>query len=79
MAERNITIPQIGDTPGPYEIFEWHAKEGEDILVDQDLFTMELGKATMDVKSTYAGRLKNILKKEGEVWPGEIVAIIMLA
>lgn len=77
MIEHEIKIPQIGDTPGPYELFEWLIEVGSTVTVGVDLFSMEIGKATMEVKSTVSGELKEIYIREGEVQPGDVVGIVI--
>jgi pyruvate dehydrogenase E2 component (dihydrolipoamide acetyltransferase) len=60
-----VAVPDIGDfTDVP--IIEVHVAAGDVVAVDDPLVTLESDKATMDVPSTAAGEVRDLLVKVGD-------------
>jgi pyruvate dehydrogenase E2 component (dihydrolipoamide acetyltransferase) len=60
-----VAVPDIGDfTDVP--IIEVHVAAGDVVAVDDPLVTLESDKATMDVPSTAAGEIRDLLIKVGD-------------
>jgi pyruvate dehydrogenase E2 component (dihydrolipoamide acetyltransferase) len=60
-----ITVPDIGDFKD-VEVIDVLVKVGDKIEVETPLLTIETEKATMDVPSTSAGRVKSVALKKGD-------------
>jgi pyruvate dehydrogenase E2 component (dihydrolipoamide acetyltransferase) len=72
-----ILMPRLTDTMLQGVISHWYKKEGEKILQDEPLFTVETDKANVEVNASAAGVLLKIFCPEGEaVDVGARVAII---
>src|SRR4051812_21465192 len=64
-AATQVEVPDIGDfTDVP--IIELHVAVGDVIAVDDPLATLESDKATMDVPSSHAGRVTEVLVSVGD-------------
>ncbi len=50
-------LPDLGEGLAEAEIREWYVKEGDTVVVDQPLVSMETAKAVVDVPSPYAGKI----------------------
>ncbi len=62
MAQREVTVPDIGDfTDVP--VIEILVSEGDEVEVDAPLVTLESDKATMDVPSPFAGKVVELKVK----------------
>ncbi|RTL56385.1 MAG: dihydrolipoamide acetyltransferase, partial [Rhodocyclaceae bacterium] len=61
----NITVPDIGDF-ADIPVIEILVKVGDTIAVDDSICTLESDKATMDVPSSAAGVVKEVLVKVGD-------------
>jgi len=76
MAVIDIKVPDIGDFAevGVIEVF---VKPGDSIKVEQSLITVESDKASMEIPSSHAGVVKQVLVKLGDkVSKGSVVAIV---
>ena len=62
---RQITVPDIGDFKS-VDVIEILVKPGDAVTVEQSLVTLESDKATMEVPSPAAGKVKEILLKIGD-------------
>ncbi len=72
-----IKLPDLAENMQQAVITEWHAKENDRIVKDQDFVEVETDKATFDVSAPCGGVLVKIMKKEGEkVRADEIIAEI---
>ncbi|MFP5400600.1 MAG: dihydrolipoyllysine-residue acetyltransferase [Gammaproteobacteria bacterium] len=60
-----VTVPDIGDFDA-VPVIELFVKEGDTIKVDDAIATLESDKATMDVPSSHAGVVKEVLVKVGD-------------
>ena len=71
-----VSVPDIGDF-SEVEIIEVHAAPGDDIAKEQGLITLESDKASMDVPSSSAGKVKEMLVKVGDkVSEGDSIAVL---
>lgn len=78
--EKTVLLPKMGLTMVGATIVEWKKAEGDAITQGEPLYTMETGKATVDVEAPYTGILKEILVPEDEEAEcGDPVAIIEVA
>jgi dihydrolipoamide dehydrogenase len=69
-----LTIPDIGNFTG-VDVVDVLVKAGDRIEVDTPLVTLETDKASMDVPSTAAGRVTEVLLKRGDkVSKGSLIA-----
>jgi len=71
-----IRVPDIGGATD-VEIIEISIKVGDIIEVDQSIIVLETDKASMDVPSSMAGKVKSISVKEGDkVYEGDELLVI---
>jgi pyruvate dehydrogenase E2 component (dihydrolipoamide acetyltransferase) len=71
-----IRVPDIGNYRD-VEVIEVAVKPGDSIAVEGTLITLETEKATMDVPSTTAGMIKELMVKRGaRVSQGDVIAIV---
>ena len=76
MANIDINVPDIGDFKD-VPVIEVLVKPGDMVKVDQSLITLESDKATMDVPSTVAGKVADVVTKVGDkVSMGTLIARI---
>ncbi|MEJ2871056.1 2-oxo acid dehydrogenase subunit E2 [Actinomycetospora sp. OC33-EN08] len=64
-AATQVTVPNIGDF-SDVPIIEVHVSPGDTIAVDDPLLTLESDKATMDVPSSHAGLVTEVLVSVGD-------------
>jgi dihydrolipoamide dehydrogenase len=75
----NITVPDIGDFD-TVEVIELLVKVGDSVRVDQSLITVESDKASMEIPSSHAGVVTQLLIKVGDkVKQGSVIAQIAAA
>jgi pyruvate dehydrogenase E2 component (dihydrolipoamide acetyltransferase) len=80
MAEtRDVPVPDIGDfTDVP--VIEVLVSEGDEVVIDQPLVTLESDKATMDVPAPFAGKVAELKVKVGdEVSEGSVLMTVEAA
>lgn len=65
MAIKNITVPDLGGSTD-VTVIEVLVKPGDEINVDMSIVTLESDKATMEVPSTDAGKVKELKVKVGD-------------
>jgi len=76
VAKIDINVPDIGDFKD-VPVIEVLVKPGDMVKVDQSLITLESDKATMDVPSTVAGKVADVVTKVGDkVSMGTLIARI---
>ena len=61
----DVAVPDIGDFKD-VEVIELMVKPGDTVNVDQSLITVESDKASMEIPSSHAGVVKDIIVKVGE-------------
>ncbi len=76
MAKQQITVPDIGGAEGA-EVIELLVAVGDEVEVEQGLIVLESDKASMEIPSTVAGIVVEVLVAEGEeLAEGAPVAVI---
>ena len=74
MSVIDIAVPDLGNFD-EVTVVEVLVKAGEDVAVDTSLITLETEKATMDVPSSAAGKVRELLVKAGDkVRKGTVIA-----
>ena len=73
---KEIVVPDLGNVAAA-AIIEIPVKIGQDIAVEDALITLESDKASMDIPSPLAGKLRELKVKKGDkVSKGDLIAII---
>ncbi|CEK10614.1 dihydrolipoamide acetyltransferase family protein [Legionella hackeliae] len=62
-----FNLPDLGEGLPDAEIHEWFVKEGDTVVVDQPLVSMETAKAVVDVPCPQAGKIMKLFGKPGDV------------
>lgn len=76
MAEQQVKVPDIGGAEGA-EVIELLVEVGDTVEVEQGLLVLESDKASMEIPSSLAGTVKEILVKVGdELAEGSPIAVI---
>lgn len=76
MPKQKVTVPDIGGAEGA-EVIEVLVAVGDEVALDQGLIVLESDKASMEIPSTVAGTVVELLVAEGEqLAEGAPVAII---
>ena len=76
MGKQTLVVPDLGDFED-VDVIEVHISDGQDIVVDDPLVTLETDKAAMDVPAVVAGTIDSVLVKVGnKVSEGSSLAII---
>jgi len=70
-----IVVPQLGESVTEAGIARWLKKDGERVEKNEAILELETDKANVEIQSETAGTLR-IVKAEGTVKPGEVVARI---
>ncbi len=65
MSEKELLLPDIGDFD-KVEVIEIHVAAGDQVNEEDPILTLESDKATMDIPSPYAGKIKNLGVKVGD-------------
>ncbi len=79
MSKQQVTVPDIGGAEGA-EVIEVLVAVGDEVAVDQGLIVLESDKASMEIPSSAAGTVVELLVAEGqELAEGAPVAIIEVA
>jgi 2-oxoglutarate dehydrogenase E2 component (dihydrolipoamide succinyltransferase) len=77
MAQVELVMPKMGESIMEATILHWLKKVGDKIEQDESVLEVATDKVDTEVPSTFAGVLKEILAKEGEVVKvGKAIAII---
>lgn len=64
MANEQVTVPDIGG--GEAEVIEVLVQVGDEISLEQGLIVLESDKASMEIPSTQAGKVTEVLVSEGQ-------------
>lgn len=62
-----FNLPDLGEGLPDAEIHEWFVKEGDTVIVDQPLASMETAKAVVDVPCPQSGTIGKLYGKPGDV------------
>src|SRR5258706_7131501 len=77
MAQAELIMPKMGESIMEATVLKWLKKPGDKIEQDESVLEVATDKVDTEVPSSYAGVLKEILAKEGEVVKvGNPIAII---
>lgn len=61
-----FALPDLGEGLQEAEIVAWHVTEGDHVVADQPLVSVETEKAVVEVPSPRAGRIAHLLVKPGD-------------
>lgn len=61
-----FALPDLGEGLQDAEIVAWHVAEGDHVVADQPLVSVETDKAVVEVPSPQAGRIARLLAKPGD-------------
>jgi pyruvate dehydrogenase E2 component (dihydrolipoamide acetyltransferase) len=61
-----FSLPDLGEGLQAAEIVAWHVAEGEHVVADQPLLSVETEKAVVEIPSPQAGRIAQLLVRPGE-------------
>jgi 2-oxoisovalerate dehydrogenase E2 component (dihydrolipoyl transacylase) len=64
---KTFFLPDLGEGLPDAEIVEWHVQEGDVVMLDAALVSMETAKAVVDVPSPFSGRVVKLHGKAGSV------------
>ncbi len=80
MSRFEIKMPKLGESITEGTIISWTVKVGDDIKEDDVLFEVNTAKVSAEIPSPVAGKIIEILFKEGDtVSVGTVVAIVQLS
>src|SRR6185312_13111277 len=77
MALQNVKLPDVGEGVTEGELVRWLVKPGDTVKADQPVVELMTDKATVEVPSPYAGVVKELKFKEGDVVPIETVILVL--
>ena len=69
-----VQVPQVGESITEGVLVEWSKQDGERVVRDDALFTLETDKVTMTVNAEHTGRLKILVPAGTTVKIGQVVA-----
>lgn len=61
-----FALPDLGEGLPEAEIVTWHVAEGDHVVADQPLVSVETDKAVVEIPSPQAGRIARLLGKPGD-------------
>ncbi len=64
---KTFRLPDLGEGLAEAEIIEWHVVEGDAVIVDQILLTVETAKALVDVPAPFEGRVMRCFGAVGDI------------
>jgi 2-oxoisovalerate dehydrogenase E2 component (dihydrolipoyl transacylase) len=62
----SFALPDLGEGLQEAELVAWHVAEGDHVVADQPLVSVETEKAVVEVPSPQAGRIARLLAKPGD-------------
>jgi 2-oxoglutarate dehydrogenase E2 component (dihydrolipoamide succinyltransferase) len=72
-----LKVPEIGESITEVEIGGWLKQPGDSVKKDEAIVTLESDKATVELPSPNAGKISQVLKKQGETAKvGEVIAYL---
>ena len=77
MATQNVKLPDVGEGVTEGELVKWLVKPGDAVKADQPVVEVMTDKATVEVPSPFAGTVKELKYKEGDIIPIESVILIL--
>jgi 2-oxoisovalerate dehydrogenase E2 component (dihydrolipoyl transacylase) len=64
---RQFMLPDLGEGLEEAEIVTWHVNEGDHVVTDQPLVSVETDKAVVEVPSPYSGRIARVFGAKGDL------------
>jgi 2-oxoisovalerate dehydrogenase E2 component (dihydrolipoyl transacylase) len=64
---RQFMLPDLGEGLEEAEIVNWHVNEGDHVVVDQPLVSVETDKAVVEVPSPWSGRIARLVGTQGDL------------
>jgi 2-oxoisovalerate dehydrogenase E2 component (dihydrolipoyl transacylase) len=64
---RQFVLPDLGEGLEEAEIVAWHINEGDHVVVDQPLVSVETDKAVVEVPSPSTGRVAHLFGAKGDI------------
>src|SRR5712691_12953421 len=64
---RQFILPDLGEGLEEAEIVAWHVNEGDHVVVDQPLVSVETDKAVVEVPSPWSGRIARLFGANGDL------------
>ena len=64
---RQFMLPDLGEGLEEAEIVTWHVNEGDHVVADQPLVSVETDKAVVDVPSPWSGRIARLFGAKGDL------------
>ncbi|MBO0752156.1 MAG: 2-oxo acid dehydrogenase subunit E2 [Bradyrhizobiaceae bacterium] len=61
-----FSLPDLGEGLQEAEIVSWHVAEGDHVVIDQPLLSVETEKAMVEIPSPKAGHISRLLSQPGE-------------
>jgi len=77
MAAQNVKLPDVGEGVTEGELVRWLVKVGDTVKADQPVVELMTDKATVEVPTPFAGTVKELKYKEGDVVPIESVLLVL--
>lgn len=72
-----IKMPDLGTTEDHVKVVRWLIEPGQPVKLGQPLLEVETDKATMEVESVAAGRLKSVsAQPDDDIDAGQVIAVI---
>ena len=69
-----VEVPQVGESITEGVLVEWLKRDGDRVVTDDPLFTLETDKVTMTINAEHAGTLKILVPAGQTVKIGQVVA-----
>ena len=66
---RQFMLPDLGEGLEEAEIVTWYVNEGDHVVTDQPLVSVETDKAVVEIEAPATGVIARILKSQGAVVP----------
>src|ERR1700704_1537550 len=64
---RQFMLPDLGEGLEEAEIVAWHVNEGDHVVVDQPLVSVDTDKAVVEVPSPWSGRIAHLFGGKGDL------------
>src|SRR5579884_1400484 len=64
---RTFNLPDLGEGLSEAEIVNWHVSEGDRVVADQPLVSVETDKAVVEVPSPFTGTVVALHAKPGDI------------
>ena len=64
---RQFNLPDLGEGLEEAEIVAWHVNQGDHVVADQPLVSVETDKAVVEVPSPWSGRIARLFGAKGDL------------